>query len=82
MDTATVDTASSSCVHCWAPSDMSASRKSIDLDLLSGTTPKTELPTSQKEPTGQSSHTRGGDEISILTDPFEHHTVSSFRKSH
>jgi hypothetical protein len=83
METATVDTTASNSVHCRAPSDMSSSKKSIDLDLLSGTTPITELPISQKEPKEQASHTRGGDEISMLTDPFEHanHTVVHFRKS-
>jgi hypothetical protein len=81
METSTVDTSASSGGYCWASADMSDSKKSIDLDLLSGTTPRTELPISQKEPE-QALHTRGGDEISMLTDPFEHanHTVANLSK--
>jgi hypothetical protein len=63
-----METAASSGIQCWASVDLSQSRKSVDLDLLSGTTPRTELPLSPIEPKGQVLNARDRDEISILTD--------------
>lgn len=67
------DTVVSSGLHAWASTDLSESRKSIDLELLSGTMPRTELPLSAKVPEEQAMNALDRDEISILTDTSSGH---------
>jgi hypothetical protein len=68
LESTAMDTAASSSRQSWASAHLSQSRKSVDLDLLSGTTPRTELPLPPIEPNEKESSARDRDEISILTD--------------
>jgi hypothetical protein len=67
------DTVVSSGLHAWASTDLSESRRSIDLELLSGTMPRTELPLSARAPAEQATNACDRDEISLLTDPSSGH---------
>jgi hypothetical protein len=68
IESTAMETAASSSMQCWASAHLCQSRKSVDLDLLSGTTPRTELPVPPIEPNEQALGARDRDEISILTD--------------
>jgi len=62
------ETAIRSCIHpTWVSTD-GGSRTTVDLDLLSGPIPRTELPDLPLS-TGNRTVSRDRDEISILTDP-------------
>lgn len=62
----------------WVSTD--GSRNTVDLDLLSGPIPKTELP-DMPSSAGDHSVSRDKDEISILTDPSVGHGSQTFNAS-